>query len=280
MKKVFSDTSTGARFIYGDQEVLESHALVSKQLDYYTLIWATQEDIILQVEDQNIVLKPNQILALTPMNYLKYSSGEQAVVYKFNREFYCIKDHDAQVGCTGVLFFGTNLTPIARLDSNQVVKYKALNEIILEELQTQDSIQEEMLRVLIGRLIIKTTRLIKNQDYATMIKDDKLELLRSYNLLVEEHFRREHSVVYYASLLNKSPKTISNYFSKYHKSPLQIIHDRIVLEVKRLLTYSDKSAKEIAYIVGFEDASHLSRLFKKQTGISPTTYKKQRLQVV
>jgi len=280
MKKVFSDTSTGARFIYGDQEVLESHTLVSKQLAYYTLIWATEEDIILQVEDQNIVLKPNQILALTPMNYLKYTSGKHAVVYKFNREFYCIKDHDAQVGCTGVLFFGTNLTPIASLDETQVVKYNALNEIILEELQTQDSIQEEMLRVLIGRLIIKTTRLIKNQDYVTMIKDDKLELLRSYNLLVEEHFRHEHSVVYYASLLNKSPKTISNYFSKYHKSPLQIIHDRIVLEVKRLLTYSDKSAKEIAYIVGFEDASHLSRLFKKQTGISPTAYKKQRLQAV
>ncbi len=280
MKKHFSDSSSGARFLYGDQELLEAHVLVSQQLEYYTLIWARQEDILLEVEDQSIVLKKNQILALTPMNYLKYISGKNSIIYKFNREFYCIKDHDAQVGCTGVLFFGNNLTPIATLDSSQVAKYNALNEIILEELETQDSIQEEMLRVLIGRLIIKTTRLIKNQDYTTILKDDKLELLRSFNLLVEEHFRKEHSVVFYAALLNKSPKTISNYFSKYHKSPLQIIHDRIVLEVKRLLTYSDKSAKEIAYIVGFEDASHLSRLFKKQTGISPTTYKKQRLQTV
>lgn len=277
MKKVFADTASGARFVYGDEQVLESHKLISKQLEYFTLVWSTQEDIILQVENETIVLKKNKILALTHLHYLQYISGKHAIVYKFNREFYCIKDHDAQVGCTGVLFFGTNPTPIATLNPTDITKLKALNEIILEELDTSDSIQEEMLRVLIARLIIKTTRLIKNQDYLNVIKDDKLELLRSYNLLVEEHFRHEHSVVFYASLLHKSPKTISNYFSKYHKSPLQIIHDRIVLEVKRLLTFSDKSAKEIAYIVGFEDASHLSRLFKKQTGISPTSYKKQHL---
>lgn len=278
MQKTFSEKTSGARFIYGDEEVLESHILVSKPLDYYTLVWATQEDITLQIEDQTLVLEKNQILALTPLNYLKYVSGKHAIVYKFNREFYCIKDHDAQVGCTGVLFFGTNPTPIVSLDPIEVTKYKVLDETLVEELNTNDSVQEEMLRVLIARLIIKTTRLIKDQGFLNVIKDEKIELLRSFNLLVEEHFRQEHSVVFYASLLNKSPKTISNYFSKYHKSPLQIIHDRIVLEIKRLLIYTDKSAKEIAYTVGFEDASHLSRLFKKQTGISPTTYKKQQLQ--
>ena len=55
---------------------------------------------------------------------------------------------------------------------------------------------------------------------------------------------------------------------------MQIIHQRIVLEAKRLLTYTDKTAKEIAYEVGFDDASHLSRLFKKYTSQSPSEFKK------
>ncbi len=277
MQKVFSEKSSNATFIYGDIDVLRSHRPASKQLTYYTFIWATTEEIQLQVEDQEIILKPNQILALTPINFLKYISGSQAIIYQFNREFYCIQDHDAQVGCTGILFFGSDLAPIAHLDNEQQKKYNSLHEILLEELDTNDSVQEEMLRALIARFIIKTTRLIKNQDYNAYVRDEKLELLRAFNLLVEENFRKEHSVTFYASVLHKSPKTISNYFVNYQKSPLQIIHDRIVIEAKRLLTYSDKSAKEIAFEVGFEDASHLSRLFKKQTGLSPTAYKKKQL---
>lgn len=277
MLKVFSEKSSNARFIYSDTDVLKSQNSTSKQIAYYTFIWATTEEIKLQIEDQEIVLKPHQILALTPINFLKYISGGEAIIYQFNREFYCIQDHDAQVGCTGILFFGSDLAPIAQLDEEQQNKYISLHEILLEELDTNDSVQEEMLRALIARFIIKTTRLIKNQDYHAYMRDEKLELLRSFNLLVEENFRKEHSVAFYASALNKSPKTISNYFVNYHKSPLQIIHDRIVIETKRLLTYSGKSAKEIAYTVGFEDASHLSRLFKKQTGLSPTAYKKKQL---
>lgn len=73
----------------------------------------------------------------------------------------------------------------------------------------------------------------------------------------------------------KSPKTLSNNFAKFEKSPLQIIHDRIILEAKRLLIYTEKTAKEIAYEIGFEDASHLSRMFKKHTSFSPSEFKKR-----
>ena len=48
-----------------------------------------------------------------------------------------------------------------------------------------------------------------------------------------------------------------------------------MLEAKRLLIYTDKTAKEIAYEIGFEDASHLSRLFKKITNLSPSQFKKR-----
>jgi len=88
-------------------------------------------------------------------------------------------------------------------------------------------------------------------------------------------FRTEHSVSFYADKLYKAAKTLSNNFSKLNTSPLQIIHDRIIIEVKRLLIYTDKTTKEIAYEVGFEDASHLSRLFKKHTTLSPSNFRKQ-----
>jgi AraC-like DNA-binding protein len=45
------------------------------------------------------------------------------------------------------------------------------------------------------------------------------------------------------------------------------------LEAKRLLIYTDKSTKEIAYELGFEEVAHFSRFFKKQIGQAPTEFK-------
>jgi len=75
-------------------------------------------------------------------------------------------------------------------------------------------------------------------------------------------------------LLNKSPKTLSNVFSKIgQKTPLQYINDRKMLEARRLLKYTDKSVKEITYELGYEDVQTFSRFFKKQEGISPTYFR-------
>jgi len=88
---------------------------------------------------------------------------------------------------------------------------------------------------------------------------------------VEKHFREHHQVADYASLLYKSPKTLSNVFRKLgRKTPLQFIHERIVLEGRRLLLYTDKPIAEIADELGFLESGHFSRLFKRVTGDSPS----------
>lgn len=226
------------------------------------------------------MVAPHEIISLTPTQYLTFIKGTGAIVYQFNREFYCIKDHDKEVSCMGILFFGNAVIPHVRLDQQEAQQYQTLHEILLAELENKDTIQAEMLRILLKRFIIKTTRLIKIQDHGILedLHYEKLQLLRNFNILVETHFRQEHRVSFYADQLYKSAKTLSNSFSKHHKSPLQIIHDRIILETKRLLSYTEKSAKEIGFELGFDDPSHLSRLFKKHTGFSPSAFRKNKQQ--
>ncbi|WP_459213038.1 helix-turn-helix domain-containing protein [Aquimarina rhabdastrellae] len=273
MVKEFKEFSTNAVFIAGTEVILDGYTS-SKELGLYTFIRTTTVAAQVIIDGVPITLSPNQIVSLTPNQYFQFVTGEKLVVYQFNREFYCIKDHDKEVSCVGILFFGNTAISSVILTENEAHKFCLLHEIIVEELDTVDTIQAEMLRILLKRFIIKTTRLIKEQTQVDHIYSDKLDVLRNYNFLVETHFRKEHSVTFYAQQLNKSPKTLSNSFSEYKKGPLQIIHDRIILEAKRLLTYTDKSAKEISYELGFEDASHLSRLFKKHTGVSPSAFKK------
>lgn len=275
MLRTFSEFSTGAILHIGNEQVLTTYDQ-SKPIGLYTFIWARKKTVQVLVDGVPMAIEPNQILSLTSIQYFQFKSGSDVIVYQFNREFYCIKDHDKEVGCVGLLFFGNEHIPVITLDKNEQHKFTILHEVFLDELKTTDTIQAEMLRMLMARFIIKTTRLLKSKSYQTTIPKVKTnDTLRHFNLLVETHFKKEHSVSFYAEKLNKSPKTLSNSFAKYDKSPLQIIHERIVLEAKRQLLYTEKSSKEIAYDIGFDDASHLSRLFKKLTTLSPSVFKKQ-----
>ncbi|WP_407557066.1 helix-turn-helix domain-containing protein [Winogradskyella sp. 4-2091] len=271
----FKEFSTNAIFSIGNADDLRAFK-TAKQCELFTFIWAKLEAVELIIDNVPITVPANSILALTPIQYLQYINGKHAIVYQFNREFYCIKDHDQEVSCVGILFFGNTNIPIIHLDTVEQLKFDTLHEVFIDELETEDNIQAEMLRMLMARFIIKTTRLLKAKEGITESpKSSKVDLLREFNYLVEQHFKTEHSVSFYAEKLFRSPKTLSNNFAKLNRSPLQIIHDRIVLETQRQLVYTDKTAKEIAYDIGFEDASHLSRLFKKITSISPSDYKKR-----
>ncbi|WP_298340496.1 helix-turn-helix domain-containing protein [uncultured Algibacter sp.] len=275
MQKTFTEFSTNAILKLGNEDLLESYKN-SKQPELYTFIRTTNSEAKIVVDSMPYTIAPNSILALTVVQYFQFISGKDLVVYQFNREFYCIKDHDQEVSCAGLLFFGNVHIPIIELDDKEKRKLNVLHEVFLDELETEDTIQAEMLRMLMARFIIISTRLLKSKEgFVETIKNTKIDLLRDFNMLVESHFKTEHSVTFYADKLFKSPKTLSNTFAKLNTSPLQIIHERIVLEAKRLLIYTDKTAKEIAYEVGFEDASHLSRLFKKHTALSPSDFKKQ-----
>ncbi|GGZ75531.1 AraC family transcriptional regulator [Algibacter mikhailovii] len=276
MQNTFTEFSTNAILKIGDEELLERYSKAATQPELYTFIRTKDVQAELLVDSIPYTIAPNSVLALTTVQFFQFISGKDLVVYQFNREFYCIKDHDQEVSCAGLLFFGNVHIPIIELNEKENRKLHILHEVFLDELETEDTIQAEMLRMLMARFIIISTRLLKlKAGFVEPSKNIKVDLLREFNMLVEAHFKTEHSVSFYAEKLFKSPKTLSNTFAKLNTSPLHIIHERIVLEAKRLLIYTEKTAKEIAYDVGFEDASHLSRLFKKHTNLSPSDFKKQ-----
>ena len=151
--------------------------------------------------------------------------------------------------------------------------------VFIDEFNTIDNIQKDMLQMLLKRLIIILTRLVKNKYIDNPEwNEDKMDVVRRYNMLVEQYYREQHHVQFYADKLHKSPKTLANHFAIYNnKSPIAVIHERIILEAKRLLTYTDKTGKEIAYLLGFEDAAYFSKFFKRHTTFSLKDYRQSKL---
>jgi len=90
------------------------------------------------------------------------------------------------------------------------------------------------------------------------------------------HYKEKHSVADYADLLNLAPKTLSNKFHKLNlENPNEMIKNRIVLEAKRLLLYSELTIKEIAYQLGYEDPAYFNRIFTQKSGKTPAAFRKE-----
>ncbi len=241
----------------------------------YKIIWAKEKDVTLNVDGYLVSLKKDQLLFVSPLNKLDLKIAyKKVVIYSFNREFYCIRDHDAEVSCNGFLFLGSAQPIVVDLTEKEKKSFMLLYDFFVEEFEEMDHIQGEMLLVLLKRLLIKSVRIARKLLPEKDMPKSKLEIIRKFNILVETHFREKHKVLKYANLLNLSPKSLSNVFLRYYnKPPLKIISERICLEGERLIRYSDKSVSEIAYMLGFSETSHFSKFLKKHTGHSPSEYK-------
>ncbi|MBV6642573.1 MAG: helix-turn-helix domain-containing protein [Cyclobacteriaceae bacterium] len=273
----FQDQRIGAYFVMSTDHVTD-FPFINKVPGLMSILWnQSQENINISLDGIGINLEPNQLITATHLQNLKILTKDLPLTsFTFNREFYCIIDHDDEVSCNGILFYGYHEIPLVTIPSNEEPKFNTLLQVFDDEFQNRDDIQGEMLQILLKRLIIKITRLAKTQLFGAKSNESEVELVRQFNILVDRHFKTHKKVSDYADMLFKSPKTLANTFFKFHHStPLQVIHNRIVLEAKRKLIYTDYSVKEIAFQLGYNDVGSFHKLFKKVTQRSPQSFKKQ-----
>ncbi|MHA7060154.1 helix-turn-helix domain-containing protein [Aquimarina sp. M1] len=245
----------------------------------YKIIWSKDNTVSFRIDGSLIELEKDQIIFCTPMNVLEIDKNTDGMIsLVFNREFYCIRDHDKEVSCNGFLFFGSSVPQVVSLNEKDKISFSVMFDSFKEEFETKDQIQGEMLRALLKRFLIKSRRLVKEGLPEPGLPNSQLDIIRKFNVLIEQHYRQKHQVADYAALLFKSPKTLSNLFHKYSdKSPLATINERIMLEAKRLLLYSEKTSEEIAYELGYKEAGHFSKFFKKHARMNPTDFKNKKL---
>ena len=106
-------------------------------------------------------------------------------------------------------------------------------------------------------------------------RDDSLskdrELLFQFQILLEEQYEQNRTVGNYVQHMGITEKRLSTITKKHlGMSPLQIIHNRLLLEAKRLLLFDSSSHKEIAYQLGFDSPASFSQFIKNKTGLTPS----------
>lgn len=232
----------------------------------------------LTVDFNHYKTKKPSLFFLTNQHLSIQKGKDESILLFYNRDFYCIQIHDKEVACDGLLFHNVFEIPFVELDDSETSLIKSLFQNIQDELKGKDSSAEEMIRTYVKQIIIRATRKWKKQnlDNDTLkIPGSELHIFRDFSRHLEIHFREKHNVADYAELLHIAPKTLTHKFKNLKlESPNQFIINRILLEAKRLLFYTDKPVKEIAYDLGYEDPAYFNRLFTNKTGSTPVNFKK------
>ncbi len=282
MKHEYFQTKTKAFFSVQSISEFCKDSAIETPNKWFTILICTKVKGEMSIDDYKLTLiNPNAIF-ITPGQHIHINKNNisEGFAISFNKEFYCIEFHDEDVSCNGLLFVNNYNSVQFSLDDQQLSIFtNTVNEIIAE-LINQASLHDEMLKNHLKNLLIRSNRLFRAQMSIGEADDAKIDFARKFSNLVEKHFKEKKQVESYAEMMGIAPASLTKKLQKFGiDSPSRIIKNRLVTEAKRLLRYTDKSVKEIASVIGFDDQYHFSRLFAKETGISPSEYKKSQLKL-
>jgi AraC family transcriptional activator of pobA len=98
--------------------------------------------------------------------------------------------------------------------------------------------------------------------------------VQRYRALIELHLRRHQPLGFYAAQQQVTSDHLSrNCRAASGLSALDLLHDRVLLEARRLLAYTSAPVAEVARDLGFDDPSYFSRFFARRAGHAPQDYR-------
>jgi AraC family transcriptional regulator, transcriptional activator of pobA len=95
--------------------------------------------------------------------------------------------------------------------------------------------------------------------------------------LVDEYFRREHQLGFYAEKLGMTVDRLNDHVKRATGVTAgHLIRQRLLTEAKRQLVFTTQPIQDIAEELSFSDPSHFARFFRKQTGTTPHEFRDRR----
>jgi AraC family transcriptional regulator, transcriptional activator of pobA len=99
-------------------------------------------------------------------------------------------------------------------------------------------------------------------------------LVARFSELIESRYRNSEPLTAYTAVLNVSESRLRNAcIAMTGRTPVQLLHTRVLLEAKRQLLYTEQPVRQIAYALGFADAAYFTRFFSRQAGLSPRAFR-------
>jgi AraC-like DNA-binding protein len=155
------------------------------------------------------------------------------------------------------------------LSESQTIEH--IFQLLVHENSVKSNHSFHIIEGLLKALLAKMLEVAKPTLRSSTTKSD---LFQSFHELLQADAVVKNSVQHYADLLNTSPQNLNAACRKaVNQSATEVLAEFIISEAKRLLLYTNNTVSQIAFSLGFIDASHFVKYFKRVTGLTPQTFR-------
>lgn len=260
----------------------ESKPVPYKKRDYYKITFLTADNATVHYADKSVHVDKKALAFSNPQ--IPYSwEGVDTI----HGGFYCIFNQEffSQFGnLHEYSVFKSGGMHVFELDDNQAQQVIILYKRMQEEINSNYTYKYDVLRNLVFELIHFAMKMQPSVDFERSATNASQRVSSLFVELLERQFPIDnmHQTVLlrtasdfakqlnvHVNHLNRAVKEITG------KTTTEIIGERILQESKILLRQTNLAVSEIAFILGFSEATRFNNFFKKQTGETPTKFRKQ-----
>ncbi len=247
------------------ENICEAH-----QHDYFQVILACEGSVNHVIEDNSYVIKKDSVSVVFPHQIHKavFDPYIKGWVLMFDEVMFC-----SDLLKKELRSYSVDLHRKLNHIELSTEKYEEIRHIV-EKIHTLykeiNPIRQEQIRFYIKILLLQ---LIEHTHEKTQLRKNirQVDIYSGFKVLIEDNYKEIKTVSEYSSMMGISAKKLNEVCKKESgMTALAVIHERIMVEVRRMFLYCDSLNKEIAYQLGFTSPSALNKFIFSQTGKTPT----------
>ncbi len=246
--------------------------------DYFTVLLVKNAQGKHVIDFNEYLLGQNQVFFVSPgqIHQVLEEKKSEGYVLLFSMQFLVENNIPLHFIDDLNLFNDHGHSPPLPLSENEFNRMATFCEEIIRIQDSGLKYKEQAVSSYIRLFLIHGNNICGLQNNNPQNQEAINSVLKKFKNLVNEKFTEWHQTSDYATELSVTPDYLNRVIkSLTGKTTKEFIQARITTEAKRLLTFSELSAKEIGFQLGFSEPANFSAFFKKNTGISPSNFNKR-----
>lgn len=243
--------------------------------NFYELMIFTRGGGVHEIDFKEYEIEENSLHFVSPsqVHRLK-SAAARGYVFCFSEEFMALKEEGDFLHMYPFYDFN-NYVPVIKLDHELFKEINAVATILNANLLKDSVLRDDVLRCYFQVILLRTKEYFINSPASTMnrISTGHPKILE-FKKLINTNYLKHYSAFRYAELLNISPNYLNSLCkNETSQTATELIHERLLLEAKRLLYVAKLNVKEISNHLNFDSVPYFTRFFKKHVGLTPLDYR-------
>ena len=243
---------------------------------FYLIFWFKNGTPVHTVDFHPVHPHPDSFLFVRKdaVQFFDQQNAFETSTLLFTDAFFCETEHDHRFLQSSPLFndFIGNQGPLPISVTSQ------LSDLWLsmqrEESHPADPFHAALLRKYLYSFMLEAEREQLKQGKGIRMQGANFEYFINFKELLEQYFRTEKGIGFYADKLFISAKVLTNITHlMLGKTPKQLIDERVLLEAKRLLVHTENPIKTISLYIGFDETTNFNKFFKKHSGQTPVAFR-------